>query len=71
MKEFPSVIGLRQEEALALLQKGAKPVSVRVRQTEPPKPRFQGEPSGWRVIGQRQHGDEIEIIVTPEWLPFK
>ncbi len=71
MKGFPSVIGLQQEEALELLQKAATLIPVRVRQTKPPKQRYQGEPSGWRVIGQRQQGDGMEVIVTPEWLPFK
>lgn len=71
MPPLPDVIGLRQTEALALLEKTDGAVTVRVIQTRPPKSRHGVAPVAWRVICVRQHDDEVVLIVAPEWLPYK
>ncbi|MFA0750773.1 MAG: hypothetical protein SLRJCFUN_001176 [Candidatus Fervidibacter sp.] len=68
--EIPQVVGRRQSDALAQL-KAAGVEKIRVIPTRPPKSRYRGEPAHWRVIRQRQQGDEVELVVTPEWLPFR
>jgi hypothetical protein len=68
--DIPQVVGWRQSDAIARLQ-SAGVEEIRVVQTRPPKGRYRGEPVHWRVIRQRQQGDAVELVVTPEWLPFR
>ena len=66
--EPPSLVGLRQEEALALLGNS----QVRIIITQPPKPRIKGTPVGRRVICHRKtaEGEEL-LVVTPEWIDWR
>ena len=68
--DIPQVISWRQSDAIARLE-AAGVEKIRVVQTRPPKGRYRGEPIHLRVIRQRQQGDAVELIVTPEWLPFR
>lgn len=70
MADLPNVVGWRQSEALERLQ-AAGWTAVRFVQTRPPKTRYQTEPVEWRVICQRQRDGVVELVVTPEWLPFR
>ncbi len=64
----PSVVGLRQEEAVQRLQGLQRP--IRIVTTQPPKRRVGGEPVAWRVICQRETEEGLELVVTPEWIDW-
>lgn len=66
--EIPSVVGLRKEDAINLL--GAKGIKAQVKETKPPRTRIKGEPIAWRVVSQREVGEVVELIVTPEWIDW-
>lgn len=64
--EIPSVVGLRKDEAINILE--ARGVKVRVRETRPPRARVKREPVAWRVISQRVSEEGVELVLTPEWI---
>ncbi len=66
--KVPSVVGLRQEDAIKILE--AEGLRVQVRVTQPPRPRLKKKPASQRVIAQRETGEGIELIVTPEWIDW-
>lgn len=66
--EIPSVVGLRKEDATEILER--KGIKVLVKETRPPRSRFKGEPVAWRVISQRELGEGVELVVTPEWIAW-
>ncbi|MCS7186620.1 MAG: PASTA domain-containing protein [Armatimonadetes bacterium] len=66
--EIPSVVGLRKEDAVKILE--SKGIKVLVRETKPPRGRLKGEPVGWRVISQRESDEKVELVVTPEWIAW-
>lgn len=66
--EVPSVVGLRKDDAINILE--ARGIKVQVKETKPPRPRFKGEPVAWRVVSQRELGEGVELVVTPEWIAW-
>lgn len=64
--EVPYVVGLRKEDAVKVLE--TKGIKVLVKATKPPRSRLKGEPVAWRVISQRELGESVELVVTPEWI---
>ncbi len=60
------VVGLRKEDAIKILEE--RGLQVRVKTTQPPRPRVRREPVSWRVIVQREIEGGFELIVTPEWI---
>lgn len=66
--KVPSVVGLRQEEAVKILE--AEGLRVQVRVTEPPRLRLKKKPASQRVIAQRETEESIDLIVTPEWIDW-
>ena len=66
--KVPSVVGLRQEDAVKILE--AEGLRVQVRVTEPPRLRLKKKPASWRAIAQRETEESIDLIVTPEWIDW-
>jgi len=66
--KVPSVVGLRQEDAVKILE--AEGLRVQVKITQPPQLRLKKKPTSWRVIVQREREESIELIVTPEWIDW-
>lgn len=68
MKSEPkSVVGLRKEEAVRVLE--AIGVKVSVKMTTPPR-QLRKEPVSWRVITQRETEEGIELVLTPELIDW-
>ncbi|MGQ9462226.1 MAG: hypothetical protein ACUVRR_04075 [Candidatus Fervidibacter sp.] len=68
MKPEPkSVVGLRKEEAVRVLE--AMGIKVSVKMTKPPQ-QLRKEPVSWRVITQRETDEGIELVLTPELIDW-
>ena len=66
--EVLCVVGLREEDAVKILEEKGRRVRVKI--TQPPRPLMKREPILWRVIAQREVEGCIELIVTPEWIDW-